>query len=214
MGTIAEASIGVCPALSSHSSSEVLRSSATRSMIDRLVNWLILLLTIVFIVDGLLPQAQMFLFHGRVLITLFPLKLLYALLLLVYMLFRPKAVDELVAFFLVLGGSYLVADVAHLVFGLDLPPQEVLTVYWIYYSCLLLAALTMAARVYIEERTAIRWIVAAFLVCAPISIAQWWLQRPILPTESSDGAFKVGVIGFLGHLLHRRVCLLHNDDPE
>jgi hypothetical protein len=159
----------------------------------------LLLLGILFVlIDGALPQLQMLLLGGRVIIGLLPLKVFMAISLIGFALYRPRKQQEVLTVVSLAFAGYLLVDILHLWLGLELPAIDLFGGYWVYYSSFLLVFLAGCSALEISEKGIIRFLIFLFFICAAVGIAQYLTGRTLLPTRSSDGSFTVGAVGFLG----------------
>ncbi len=163
-----------------------------------LLRWIFFAAVIFVIIDGSLPQLQMLLLNGRVLLTLLPLKMLMIAGLVGFALMWPQKPNEFVATTMLALGLYLAVDALYLSFGLNNSFSDVLTGYWVYYSPLVLVFLASISKIKLPNQLIVRVMLFAFVVCAPIAVAQYITGRTLLPTASSDGQFTVGAVGILG----------------
>lgn len=151
------------------------------------------------LVDGILPQAQMSLLGGKIVMTNAIFRLIILAILLFGCLIHPKirfAGIPIFPWLLCLG--FLIADIPHLVFSHGMSLVEVLMSYSEYYLLLLAGPAALCFRNTISEKVVVRYVVILLLMCAMIGIAQYWTQQPILHTESSDGKFEVYSSDFIG----------------
>jgi hypothetical protein len=143
------------------------------------------------LVDGAIPQLQMFLLGGYVFTNVFAkvallVSLALAILLDPKIMFRGLPIST---WKLCLG--FLVFEIGYLSFECDMQLVDVLQSYNRNYLILLVGPAALALRGAVPERIVIRFTVFLFLICAVIGAAQYLTARPILYTESVDGNFKV-----------------------
>jgi hypothetical protein len=87
--------------------------------------------------------------------------------------------------------AYLVADAVLLFSTQEVSAMELLIVGNTYYVPLLLAPLVVTIRPQTSEEVTLRVTVLLLLICGGIGLAQYFLQLPLLYTESTDGRFAV-----------------------
>jgi hypothetical protein len=152
------------------------------------------------IVDGALPQLQMHLFAGEILINVFAKGALWSCLALGAFL-RPRI--DLAGFPLSIWKlfvAYLVCEIGYLFWDLNLPLSTILHSFIGYYSMYLIAPAVLLFRSNVPGRVAIRWTVSLFLPCAAIGIAQNLTGRPLLYTASADMRFQIMSWDFFGEV--------------
>lgn len=87
--------------------------------------------------------------------------------------------------------AYLTIHMVYVHFLIGTPFADILQSYNAYYFGFILAALATIVPLAIPYRYVVAAVVIVFIVCAGLGLAQQITQRPLLPTESSDGNFKV-----------------------
>lgn len=152
-----------------------------------------------FLVDGIVPQAQMLLFSGRILIPGVSLKIalvaLLALSLLIHLLrsgtlLLPQGL--VIPYYLFF--SYLVI---HFLVSLgEYPPGYLLFSYNSYYFFLL--ALPFALYVQVTSDLIRKWFVLLAVPIIALGMAQFFSNSPILPTASVDQTFRVYAFEYYG----------------
>lgn len=159
--------------------------------ISKLVAFFLVLLCFLSLVDGVMPQLQLFLL-GAVPLPEYMVKGLFlAAGLVACLLFRgnqPAGIPRL-AWLLCL--AYMLVDVAYLTHARAMPLATVLQSYSGYYPLLFIGPILFAFRGSVSQSVMLRLTICAFVVCAAIGIIQYLTARPILFTESTDGAFRV-----------------------
>jgi hypothetical protein len=159
----------------------------------------ILAIVLLFIVDATMAQLQMLFLGGRTFITLAPFKILVSLIIGLFVIRHSCIPSPLVTNALLLFGTYLALDVLYLLFGLHITIFEILVGYWVYYSPLFIVLLLMMTKVRFSDRWLVKVLFFTFLVIAPLALAQWVANDPIVPTRSLDGSFKIIDYDFIDH---------------
>lgn len=144
------------------------------------------------LVDGLLPQLQIVLLGGHIVVTNAVFMLFILLVLIFGCIIHPRIKLEGIPIFpWLLCIGFLIADMPHLIFAHGMSLTDVLMSYSEYYLLLLAGPAALAFRDTFSDRVVVRYIAILLLICAVIGIAQYLTQQPILHTESSDGKFEV-----------------------
>jgi hypothetical protein len=160
---------------------------------------LVALLCFLSIVDGAIPQMQMSLLGGQMLVGNSLVKAVLLVTVLLGYILRPEvALLDIPKFAWWACVAFLVVDAGFLAFSHDTSAIGVIQSYSSYYVLLLIGPALPAFRDAVSERAIIRCVIFFFLICAIIGVAQNLMSQPILYTESSDGAFKVYSWGFFG----------------
>jgi hypothetical protein len=169
--------------------------------IRRLMAFLVVVLLFFLIVDGTVPQLQMFLMGGNILVGNFIFKVaVLAIAGLGFFVYPKLRHTGLPVITWLLCIAYLVGDMPHLMSGHGMTLVDVLQSYNAYYSLILIGPVLLAFRGAVSERTIIRCTVFIFLVCAAIGLAQYITSQPILFTENADGTFVVPSWNFFGQV--------------
>ncbi|MFC5865385.1 hypothetical protein ACFPT7_23980 [Acidicapsa dinghuensis] len=159
------------------------------------------ILFLLVLADGLLPQMQMFLLGGQVLVGSVLVKPILLIGLVIGCLYRPQLnISSLPMISWLLCIGFLVAEIAYLIIACDISLIDILKSYNSYYLLLLAGPAAVEFRNMVSEKTISRSVIGLFLVCAIIGIAQHVLNKPLLYTESSNGAFQVQSWDFFGEV--------------
>jgi len=160
--------------------------------IRRLVAFLVAVLLFFLIVDGAVPQLQMYLMGGNILVGNFIFKVaVLAIAGLGFFVYPKLRYTGLPVLTWLLCIAYLVGDMPHLMSGRGMTLLDVLQSYNAYYALVLIGPVLLAFRGAVSERAIIRCIVFLLPLSAIIGLAQYLTRQPLLPTESSDGAFHI-----------------------
>jgi hypothetical protein len=158
-------------------------------------------LLLLSLVEGVIPQLQMFLLGGHILISSFLIKIaLLAILVLGSFLHPTLKLVGLPMYTWLLCVGFLIVEVAYLTLACNISFGDVLQSYNAYYLLILIGPLLLAFQGAVSERTIIRCLVFLLLLCATIGIAQSVTGKPILFIKSTDGSFQVGSLDFGGKL--------------
>lgn len=151
-----------------------------------IVLWLLLL------TDGVLPQIQMYLFGGRLVVPSVILKVLLLVSLAAAVPLNPAARIPRGIFWAWLAfASYLALIAIIFQYRFDYSLGDVLTTYSGYYYFILIAPLFFYLESAVSEKRMVRWLLVVLVPLAALGILQQVLNDPILPTRSRDGLFVV-----------------------
>jgi len=145
------------------------------------------------LVDAAIYQLQMFVAGGRAPVTAAALKLAILAALMAAALFRCKIANPRLMRLSLLFIAYLVLDLLFLYFNLGIDFVDILVSYNIYYLIFFIDILALCVPLRISDRMLVRIVIGCFLICAPLGFAQYFWQRPIVPTASGDNNFRVVV---------------------
>ena len=168
---------------------------------NRLLAILAAILCLFSIVETAIPQLQMCLMGGQLLVGNGIAKaLLLAIVLLGYIL-RPRFLHPEISmfpWFLCIG--FLVFEAAYLTVARETSITGVLLSYSSYYLILLIGPALIALENSVPEQLIVRFTIFLFLISALIGAAQYWTGQPILYTESADGSFTLVLGEFYGEM--------------
>jgi lipid-A-disaccharide synthase-like uncharacterized protein len=154
---------------------------------------------IVALVSGLIPQAEMALLGGNVVIGNALAKGLLLVCLLIISFLNPKLkINEPFLVWWLLLVLFLIFEIGFLSLASDIPLWNVLGAYNGDYLLPLIGVPFFLFGGNISEKTTIRVITLIFLACAIIGLAQHLTNEPLLYTESADGNFVVSSWNFAG----------------
>lgn len=160
--------------------------------VRRLVVLLVVVLLFFLIVDGAVPQLQMYFTGGNILVGNFIFKIaLLAIAGLCFFVYPKLRHTGLPILTWLLCIAYMIGDMPHLMSGHGMTLVDVLQSYNAYYALLLIGPVLLAFRGAVSERAIMRCSVFLLSISAIIGLAQYLTRQPLLPTESSDGAFHV-----------------------
>lgn len=143
-------------------------------------------------IDGLLPQIQMTLLGGHLVLPTVLVKVALAASLFISTLWQWSKIRLTPFLFLwLVAAFYLAADVPFLFYHENVSPLDVLIGYNAYYALFLMAPLAIFLAGELSEASAYRVLGAIFWVCFLMGAIQYLTHRPILHTESTDGSFQV-----------------------
>lgn len=149
------------------------------------------LFLVLIIIDGAIPQLEMFLSGGRVPIPTLIIKAgLLGLAILSAIIGRRLKSDLIPIGAWTAFAAYLVLDLPHLM-AQHLSIFVVLSEYYGYYSLVLLLPFVSAMSSKMKTREMTQVLMITFWICAAIGLAQHITNSPLLYTKSSDGAFEV-----------------------
>lgn len=158
----------------------------------RVLAFLAFALSLLAFVDGLIPQLQMRLFAGHILVTNAILGFVILLALMLGCFIHPSIeFARLPMFTWLLCIAFLLFHMPYLILAHDMSLKDVLASYSTYYLLLLSGPAALAFRGAISERVIIRCTGILLLACAMVGIAQYLTGRPLLYTESVDGKFQI-----------------------
>ena len=158
----------------------------------RLAAFLVVVLLFLLIVDAAVLQLQMYLTGGNILVGNFIFKIaVLAIAGLGFFIYPKLQHTGLPVLTWLLCIAYLVGDMPHLMSGRGMTLLDVLQSYNAYYALVLIGPVLLAFRGAVSERAIIRCIVFLLPLSAIIGLAQYLTRQPLLPTESSDGAFHI-----------------------
>ncbi len=146
---------------------------------------------ILTLVDGAVPQLQMFVLGGHMPVSNIIAKFVLFASVIVGILLQPKIRYHGLPMAAWLGCvGFLILDIAHLVLTCEMTLADVLQSYNAYYL-LILIAFIMPFRGAVAERIVTRGIILLFGVSALIGFIQYVTARPVLYLESAEGNFQV-----------------------
>lgn len=149
--------------------------------------------------EGLIPQLEMTVFGGRVLVSNAVIKVFLLGLALFGCLLKPSLeLFELPKVIWIVCLGYLVIDSAYLVLERGVPISDLLLSYNSYYLILFVGIMLVEFRGVVQERTVVLAIGCLLAVCAPVALLQHFLSTPLLHTESKDGSFLIMDWNFFG----------------
>jgi hypothetical protein len=167
----------------------------------RLLGYLLVVLCSLALADGALPQAEMTLLGGHILIGGIVIKLgLLAGVVLGCFLHPRINLDNVPFLTWALCVAYLIAEVGYLMLTWDMSLADVLQSYNAYYSLLLIGPALLMLRNSVPENIIVRPVIFILLVSATIAVAQYLTGRPLLYTGSTDGSFQVQSWDFFGQV--------------
>jgi hypothetical protein len=180
--------------------STALRTSRLNEVLNlsfyRLLAFLVAVTCFLTLVDGAIPQFELFLL-GRVVIGGALAKgVLLAATAFGFLIHPTLRLSNLPFVTWLLCIAYLLAEIPYLHYMCGMSFGDALVSYNGYYSLLLIAPVLVMFHDTVPERVIIEGAILLFLVCAAIGFAQYITARPILFTESADGAFQVNSWGF------------------
>jgi len=150
-------------------------------------------------VDGVIPQLQMFLLGGHILISNVLVKIiLLATVALGSCLHPTLKLAGLPMFTWLLCVGFLIVEIPFLTLACGMSVGDLLQSYNAYYLLLLIGPVLLVFQDAVSERIMMRWIVLLLFVCAAIGVAQYVTAKPILYTESADGGFAILSWDFFG----------------
>jgi O-Antigen ligase len=156
-----------------------------------LIRLCVLIILPFVLVDGAIYQLQMLVVGGRAPMTAAVLKVALLVLLMAAALFRSKITNSMPVKIGLIFIAYLILDLLFLYFNLGLDFADILVSYNIYYLIFLIDVLALCVPLRISDRVLVRAVIVCFLICAPLGFAQYFTQRPIVPTQSGDDNFRV-----------------------
>ena len=149
-------------------------------------------LWVLALVDGIAPQAQMYLFGGRVLVPSVVIKAALLGLLVAAVPLNPGArVPRGVFAAWIAFTGYLALVAILFLYRFDYSLADVLTSYSGYYFFTLITPLFFYVAGTVPERRIVRTILAVLVPLAVLGIAQQLLADPLVPTRSRDELFQV-----------------------
>ena len=158
----------------------------------RVLAFLAFALSLLALVDGLIPQLQMRLFAGHILVTNAVLAIVILVALVLGCFIHPSVeFTRLPMFTWSLCITFLLFHMPYLILVHDMSLADVLKSYIGYYLLLLSGPAALAFRGAISERVIIRYTGILLLACAAVGIAQYLTGQPLLYTESVDGKFEI-----------------------
>lgn len=151
---------------------------------------LIFLLTMLLLINGLIPQLEMAIF-GSIVIPTVITKVFMSLILLLSLFFSINLKDKLrIVMIWWIFITYLLIDaIRFLTLGKSV--SDVLTGYNMYYFTIILLPLYFLVEKSIAKRKIEFWLLFSVIPLAILGICQYIQKDPILPTESPDQSFKV-----------------------
>jgi hypothetical protein len=159
--------------------------------VSRAVAFLVLALCFLSLVDGAIPQLELFSI-GQLFIPEYLIKgALLAAVLIGCLIFPQTRLGKIPKWWWLLCVAYLIADIAYLTFARGMTVAVVLQSYSGYYGLLLIGPVLCAFRGRVSQRTILLCTVSLFLVCAAVGLVQYFSAQPLLFTESADGGFRV-----------------------
>ncbi len=142
--------------------------------------------------EGVIPQLQMQLLGGRMLIGNVLAKIALLVTLACGLALHPKfSYAGIPIYSWKICCSFLVLEIGYLLLECNTPLSELLLSYNSYYLLLLVGPAALAFRGAVSERLVVRCTVSLFLLCAAIGIAQHLTAKPLLYTESVNGSFVI-----------------------
>jgi hypothetical protein len=149
-------------------------------------------MTVVILVDALVPQMEMFATGGHILIPPAVLKPLFAAILLPAVLWQPRSIRITVfsAAWLALM-IYLMLDVLYLMLHFQTSFVDVALAYNGYYAYFFVCPLAVFVANELDEFRATKVLFWVFAACFALGMAQFILQKPLVYLRSSDGMFTV-----------------------
>ncbi|HEX4019917.1 MAG TPA: hypothetical protein VHX63_02130 [Acidobacteriaceae bacterium] len=154
--------------------------------------FLAFVLLILTFINGLVPQLQITLLSGQIVVTNSTMNLFVLAVLILGSLMHPQiSFRNLPMFTWLLCIGFLLLDMPYLIFVHNMSLTEVLASYDNYYFLLLCGPAALAFRGAVSEKAIVRCIEFLLIVSAVIGIAQYLTAQPILHTQSVDGKFEV-----------------------
>lgn len=151
------------------------------------------------LVDGLLPQLEIFLFGGTVPFPTVLLKFLLFLLVLGGITLKGRwSVPRSILYCWLLFLVYLAFDALVLLVRFAYSLDYLIFSYNACYFYLLLLPGIYVFRGIMQEKTFLILLLSSFIPLACLGIAQYLLNAPLVPVESADGYFKVWSWDFYG----------------
>jgi hypothetical protein len=167
----------------------------------RFLGYVTVILCLLALADGVLPQAEMMMLRGHMpisnIVTKFGLLTAVAFGCLVHPRIRR---DNLPLFTWMLCIAYLIADIGYLILFCNLSLGDVLQSYNAYYLLLLVGIALLTLQNSVPEHVIMRCVISLFVLCAAIAIAQYLTGKPLVYTESSDGSFQVNSWTFFDNM--------------
>ena len=173
----------------------------SRPATDIALAYLALVLIILAVVNGALPQIQMFALGGHVFAGEALVKIALLLVIVLGWILHPKTRLPRFPYYLWLACIiYLLLDAIYLIASCSMSPLDVLLSYNSYYLLLMIGPSLIVFRGVFSERLLTRAIIIVFSICAAIAAAQHLTQTPIVKTQSADGIFQIQSSEFLGEV--------------
>jgi hypothetical protein len=174
-------------------------NEALERFVTRYARYFFVFIFFLIFVDGAIPQAQMLLFSGRIIIPAITFKVLLFLLLVFSLLMHFLRSGTVIlptglvlSYYLFV--TYLI--IHFLVLIEEYPPDYLLFSYNSYYFFLL--ALPLAVYVKVRAILVEKWFVIISIPIIALGMVQYLSNSPILPVASVDQSFKVYVIDYYG----------------
>ncbi len=143
-------------------------------------------------INGLLPQLQIFVLGGRIVVPLWFMRALLLLAILVYGLRgRYRLYPTSVGIWWYVFGVYLLLEVLLHVMIEELTPGYILQGIYQYYFLLIMAVFCHHLSGCVSDRWMTPLLVFSFIPMGLLGVAQYVLYDPILPVASVDGYFQV-----------------------
>jgi hypothetical protein len=191
MGGILVRHEGIFESAVSQASQNTAPITSSHSDVFMLIRLFVLAVIPFVLVDAAIYQLQMFVAGGRAPVTAAVLKLALLSALMVAALLRCKIANPKLMRIGLLFIAYLVLDLLFLYFNVGIDFVDILVSYNIYYLIFFIDILALCVPLRISDRLLVRVAIGCFLICAPLGFAQYFSQRPIVPTESGDNNFRV-----------------------
>jgi hypothetical protein len=172
------------------------RPSAEGSLITLLLKFVVIIVGLMIVVDGALPQLEMAITGGSLLFTPKPHLILFLVLVFMLLLkgrFQSSALFPLALVLL----SYAIIEVCFLHFFKDLSVSSIRRSFE-YFFLLLIVGAASVVPLKIKTLHILRPFVVVTFACLMISAAQFLTNLPVVPTESPDHVFEVTSYDFFG----------------
>lgn len=161
--------------------------------VKRFIGYIAIMIFFLLLIDGLLPQAQIFLFSGIVLIKSVALKAILALCLAVCLLvhlFKTGKITRISKIIIPYSLFLLYLAIHLLLFKNSYPLDYLLFSYNAYYFFLVM--FPFAAFLSLNMRLFNKLLLYMSIPLLAIGLLQFFLNEPLLPLSSADDYFQVG----------------------
>lgn len=156
-----------------------------------LIRLVVLMILPFILVDAAIYQLQMLVTVGRAPVTAAVLKIALLAFLVAAALLRSRITNSIPVKIGLVFLAYLALDLLFLYFDVGVDFFDILVSYNVYYLIFLIDVLAWCVPLRISDRLLVKALIVSFLLCAGLGFAQYFTQRPIVPTQSGDGNFEV-----------------------
>lgn len=170
------------------------KSISNDSNVLRLLSFILLFMILLFIINGVIPQFEMLIFHGNISIKITTFKIiLLALCIGTVLLSIKKSIKKqksiMISWMVLIVYLSIEFIILSLTQSIDLN-QFITSIMSQYFFALIIPVFVLLQDT-IDEKNLVRIFVVLFLALAIIGLFQYLLKDPLLPVTSNDNKFKI-----------------------